>query len=275
MLLTESYPLWTIDSRATNNVVNDRSAIVEFRRIPQGTKWIYVGVNSKVEVKGIGTCKLVMQSGQTLSLHDVLFAPDIIKNLVSMLVLIKLDFELLFHGQGVDLFIRQQFCGSAYFYDCFIVLDVEHGESNECFSYITSVVDYENNVEVWHARLGHIDQSRMDQLTKEGLLENVNKVELSIYEHCLARKTIRKPFGKGTRAEFPLQLIHSGICGQMNVKARHEIVYSITFIDDFTQCGYVYLIFHKSQALDCFIKSMNLVENQLDKEIKTLRTDQA
>ena len=97
MLLIESYPLWTINSRAMDNVAKDRSAIVEFRQIPQGTKWIYVGVNSQVEVKGIGTCKLVMKSGQTLSLHDMLFAPDIRKNLVSILVLIKLDFELLFH----------------------------------------------------------------------------------------------------------------------------------------------------------------------------------
>ena len=214
-----------------------------------------------------------MQSGQTLFLYDVLFAPNIRRNLVSVLVLIKLDFKLQFHGQGVDLFLGQQFYGSGYFYDGFIVLDVEHGESNECFSYITSVVDYENNVEVWHARLGHIGQSRMNQLAKEGLLRNLNKVELSICEHCLVDKTARKPFGKGTRAKFPLQLIHSDICGLMNIRARHRAIYFITFIHDFTQYGYVYLICHKSQELDCFIKFMNLVENQLDKKIKTLRTD--
>ena len=211
---------------------------------------MYVGNNSKAEVKGINTCKLVMRSGQTLFLHEVLFAPHIHRNLVSMLVLIKLDFELQFHGQGVDLFLGQQFYGSSYPYDGFIVLDVEQGESNECFSYITSVVDYENNVEVWHARLGHIGQSRINRLAKEGLLENLNKVKLSTCEHCLAGKTVRKPIGKGTRAEFPLQLIHSDICGPMNVRARHGAVYFITFIDDFTRCGYVYLISHKSQALD-------------------------
>ena len=34
VLLTESYPLWTIDSGATDHVVKDKSAFVEFRRIP-------------------------------------------------------------------------------------------------------------------------------------------------------------------------------------------------------------------------------------------------
>ena len=95
---------------------------MEFRRIPQGTKWIYVGNNSKAEVKGIDTCKLVIRSGQNLFLHDVLFAPDIRRNLVSMLVLIKLNFELSLHGQGVNLFLRQKYYGS----DGFIVLDAEH-----------------------------------------------------------------------------------------------------------------------------------------------------
>ena len=108
-----------------------------------------------------------MRSGQTLFLHDMLFALDIRRNLVSILVLIKLDFDLRFHGQGVDLF----FYGSGYFFDGFIVLNVEHGKSNDCFSYITSVVNYENNVEVWHTRLGHIGQSQINQLTKEGFWE--------------------------------------------------------------------------------------------------------
>ena len=31
VLLTKSYPLWTIDSGATDHVVKDRSAFVEFR----------------------------------------------------------------------------------------------------------------------------------------------------------------------------------------------------------------------------------------------------
>ena len=41
----------------------------------------------------------------------------------------------------------------------------------------------------------------------------------------------------------------------------------------FSRYGHVYLIFHKSEALDCFRRYMRLVENQLDKSIKVLRTD--
>ena len=75
--LTKSHPLWTVDSGATDHVAKDRDVFVEFRRIPYGSKWLYVGNNSRVEVKGVGTCKLSMRGGRTLILHDILFAPDI------------------------------------------------------------------------------------------------------------------------------------------------------------------------------------------------------
>ena len=105
------------------------------------------------------------------------------------------------------------------------------------------------------------------------MLGPLAKIDLPICENYLAGKTTMKPLGKGTRAEYALQLIHSDICGPMNVKARHGAYYFITFIYDFTRYGHVYLISHKSEALSCFMKYVNLVENQLDKTIKALRTD--
>ena len=59
----------------------------------------------------------------------------------------------------------------------------------------------------------------------------------------------------------------------MNVRAKHGASYFITFIDDFTRFDYVYLIFHKSKALGCFRKFLNLVENQKDVILKALKTD--
>ena len=57
------------------------------------------------------------------------------------------------------------------------------------------------------------------------------------------------------------------------MRARHGADYFITFIDDFTRFGHVYLISQKFDALDCFKRYTNLVENQLNVKIKTLRTD--
>ena len=113
----------------------------------------------------------------------------------------------------------------------------------------------------------------MSRLAKQGLLGNLEKVELSTCEHYLKGKLTRKPFSKVTRAEFSLQLIHSDVCGPINVRARHGAYYFITFIDDYSRYGLVYLISNKSEALSCFKTFMNMVENQLDRRIKALRTD--
>ena len=102
----------------------------------------------------------------------------------------------------------------------------------------------------WHARLGHIGQDRLKRLAKVGLLGSIDKIDLPVCEQCLAGTATRLPFGKAKKACFPLELIHSDICGPMNVRARHGAQYFIIFIDDFTRFDHVYLISHRYEALD-------------------------
>jgi hypothetical protein len=64
---------------------------------------------------------------------------------------------------------------------------------------------------------------------------------LLVCEHCLAGKATRLPFGKVKRASSLLQLIHSDICGPMNVRERHGGNYFTIFIYDFTRFSHVYL----------------------------------
>ena len=92
-------------------------------------------------------------------------------------------------------------------------------------------------------------------------------------EPFLGGKAYRKSFGKAVKATQPLELIHSDICGPMNVKARHGASYFLTFINDYTRYGYVQLIAHHYEALDCFKRFVAEVENQHEKSLKTLRTD--
>ena len=75
------------------------------------------------------------------------------------------------------------------------------------------------------------------------------------------------------RASSPLELIHSDICGPMNVKARHGATYFITQIDDNSRYGYVYLLSHRYEALDVFKRFIAEVETQLERRVKILRTD--
>ncbi|KAK8636798.1 hypothetical protein V6N13_064235 [Hibiscus sabdariffa] len=59
----------------------------------------------------------------------------------------------------------------------------------------------------------------------------------------------------------------------MNAQARGGFQYFITFTDDFSRYGYIYLMRHKSEALEKFKEFKNEVQNQHDKSIKALRSD--
>ncbi|KAK8670085.1 hypothetical protein V6N13_104846 [Hibiscus sabdariffa] len=84
----------------------------------------------------------------------------------------------------------------------------------------------------------------------------------------------KAPFsGKGERASDLLGLIHSDVCGPMNTQARGGYQYFITFTDDFSRYGYIYLMCHKSEALERFKEFKNEVQNQHGKSIKALRSD--
>ncbi|KAL4285029.1 hypothetical protein GQ457_16G019150 [Hibiscus cannabinus] len=79
--------------------------------------------------------------------------------------------------------------------------------------------------------------------------------------------------GKGERSSDSLGLIHSDVCGPMNTQARGGYQYFITFTDDFSRYGYIYLMRHKSEALEEFKEFKNEVQNQHGKSVKALRSD--
>ncbi|KAL4366950.1 hypothetical protein GQ457_05G023630 [Hibiscus cannabinus] len=59
----------------------------------------------------------------------------------------------------------------------------------------------------------------------------------------------------------------------MNTQGRGGFQYFITFTDEFSRYGYIYLMPHKSEALEKFKEFKNEVQNQQGKSIKVLRSD--
>jgi hypothetical protein len=205
-----------------------------------------------------------------LLLHDVLYAPEVWQNLLSVNQLLRLGFEIVFKNIGVKIFLDKHYYGCGFVSNGFTILDINNLCYDNTIALLTSSDNVYNDSILWHARLGHIGEGRMKRLATEGLIDPLAKTSLPTCEHCLMGKSKRKPFGKATRASFTLQLIHSDIYGPMNMSARHCGSYFITFIDDYTLYGHVYLISQKSEALNCFRHYMILVKNQLDKSIEAL-----
>ena len=73
---------------------------------------------------------------------------------------------------------------------------------------------------LWDCRLGHIGVKHIKKLHTSGILES-----LDACEPCLMAKMTKTPFsGTMERATDLLEIIHTDVCGPMNVEARGGIV---------------------------------------------------
>ena len=114
-------------------------------------------------------------------------------------------------------------------------------------------VDNDSATYLWHCRLGHIGVKRMKKLHANGLLESLDYESLDACEPCLMGKMTKTPFsGTMERATDLLEIIHIDVCGPMNIKARDKYHYFLTFTDDLSRYGYIYLMKHKSETFEKF-----------------------
>ncbi|GJZ82559.1 retrotransposon protein, putative, ty1-copia subclass [Tanacetum coccineum] len=104
-----------------------------------------------------------------------------------------------------------------------------------------------NSSYLWHCRLAHIGKTRMQKLQREVLLESINddSYDNDKCESCISVKHV----------------------------SRKGASYFLTFTDDFSRYGYVYLLKHKHEVFETFKVFKSEVELQLGKKIKALRSD--
>ena len=93
----------------------------------------------------------------------------------------------------------------------------------------------------------------MKKLHDDGLLISSDFGSFETCEPCLLGKMTKSPFTKSCeRASELLELIQSDVCGPMSTTARGGYQYFVTFTDDLSRYGYIYLMRHKSETFENF-----------------------
>ena len=81
----------------------------------------------------------------------------------------------------------------------------------------------EEHMMMWHCRLGHIGINRMERLHKDGLIDSFFG-SLDTCKPCLMGKMTRTPFnGIMEHVDDLLGIIHTDVCGPMNVSTRNGL----------------------------------------------------
>lgn len=93
---------------------------------------------------------------------------------------------------------------------------------------------------LWHFWLSHISPDRIKSLSNYEPFDLVNMEAYLPCISCLVRKMTNIQFPKkAKRAEYKLELVHSDVCGPINIATRGYIYYLMThkfeFFEKYTQ----------------------------------------
>ena len=99
---------------------------------------------------------------------------------------------------------------------------------------------------LWHLRYGHLPFSSLNILQKKFMVKGLPMIAIqnNTCESCILGKHQRDSFPHATtyRANEPLELLHTYLCGPMQEQSLEGNFYFLTFIDDFSRKTLVYFL---------------------------------
>ena len=219
------YDTWYLDTGATHHLTYRRDWLEDYQVLSNQLQVIF-GDKGKKSAIGKGTIKIKLSKDHQITVHNVYYVPGLAKHLLSV-------------GQATIDGLTIQFCrdkailqfqdGSSFIQ--MVCPKEEHlypVHNQSAYALVAPVQTKEQLVHsaayLWHCRFGHMNISALQQCQQlkrmKGLPEKGFKA-ISICESCLFGKMSHQPFTKSkTVTEFPLQLVHTDLCGPFPVPSK-------------------------------------------------------
>ncbi|XP_070035301.1 uncharacterized protein [Nicotiana tomentosiformis] len=243
-LATTNSSLWVLDTGSGYNICNMLQGFKISMRLKKGEVNIQVGNSAKVAAIPVRSISLIMPLGKVLMLDDCYYVLKFVSNIISASILDKHGFRIII-GNGIcSIYYGDDLYVNGYFqHDVYVLPNVNVNLIMHVSSLKRKRDDHVNHTYLWHCRLGHIGEKRINKLYKEGYLDKYDFESYPTCESCLKGKMTKSPFtGSGERASELLGLIYTDVCGPIKIQARGRYSYFITFTDDMSRYEFVYLL---------------------------------
>ncbi|KAJ9567049.1 hypothetical protein OSB04_003015 [Centaurea solstitialis] len=269
--LITSYESWVIDTGSGNHICNHLQGFTRRKTLRKDRPNLRVGEGTPLIAEAVGSYSLSLLSGLVLELDNCYYIPNMIKNVLSFDLLVYQGFYYKYDYKMISVFKNNIFYFKATPVNGLYTVNLQDN-SSEIYHISKRSKDIEDQTYLWHCRLGHINKKRVELLLKGGFLGTFDYKSFDNCESCLSGKMTKQPFNKENERDTDLlEIIHTDVCGPFSHVARGGYRYFITFTDDFSRYGYVYLMRHKSESFERFREFQNEVQNQLGRKIKFLR----
>ncbi len=276
---------WFADSGATQHMSDQRSFFKTFTPVEPNT-WMVNGIgDAHLSVLGYGNIQfitVVKGVKRIVTFEMVLFVPGLGVNLLSIAAVTDVGLTVHFIESRVSftknktiVIVGERVGRKLYHLAIRPNLPSHHAaEEIACFA-----VPPLPSMSLWHQRLAHISCKRIAAMASRNLVDGLELPPDGVIPSapcvgCMAGKMHRTPFPIGrTRASQIGQLVHSDLCGPMQVSTPKGCRFFVLFTDDFSGWRVVYFLREKSEVPDRFKEYVRELHGETGHFVRTLRTD--
>lgn len=259
---------WILDSGCTFHMTPCKKYFTEFMEVNGGQ--VIMGNDFSCKIKGIGKIVLKLENGYVLTLNKIRYIPSLKRNLISLGTLDDEGFNTIINKGTLILQKKFDKIAQVFKSNGIYILKALQQKNQS----IAAAVTLSDKSEIWHKRLGHLSDKNLHILKKQGHLGNEKIEKVSFCEHCIYGKQKKLPFSAGThKSTCILDYLHADLWGPASVNTYSGFKYYLLIIDDLSRKSWVLLLKNKSDTFQNFVNWKTLVENQVNKKVKTLRTD--
>ena len=278
---------WIVDSGALRHMCNSRCSFTHMRK--SSLKYITVADRGEAHVLGEDEVKIHLENGTEIKLLNVLLVPDITVNLVSVSEASKRNFNTIFSeksckiiDRNVNVAIKAILEGGIFKIICKRYSDDTNAKrANDTHNIRKQQVALAahgpatpEDMDLWHRRLAHLNHDYVKQLSRRPASGIHLRSEVGDKcEVCVLGKMCRKPFHRSeSRAGGVLDLVHTDLC-YITPQSQGGAKYFLTFLDDYSRKCFTYFLKSKNQVYSMFVLFKNYVENNTNRKIKCLQSD--
>jgi hypothetical protein len=265
---------WVIDSGASDHMTNERHLLTDFVNINEKPITVAEGGRTISAIgKGTATINIEKVKGNEIILvKDVLYVPELATNLLSVPRMEAKGSSVLFSN------------GNAKILDSFGTVKAVADKKNGLYilnttskSYHTQVNTAQDDSMLWHERYGHLNFNYLKQLQIKNMVDGMSNVDGKDDKYCevciKGKMTKVMKTNKPRTPKDALEVVHTDVCGPMQVKTLFGEKYFVTFIDEYSHLVVTYLLKSKDEVLNKLITFTNMAETQSGKKIKFIQCD--
>jgi hypothetical protein len=235
------------------------------------SSFVTFGDGAKGEIIGIGD----LISHGLPNLENVLLVKGLTANLISISQLcdqgMKVNFtksECLVNNEEGQLMLR----GTRSKDNCYLWIPQEEAFTS------TGLVTTEDEVQLWHQKLGHLNLKGMKKaMSAEAIrgLPRLKIIEGKVCGECQIGKQVRMshPMLEHQTTSKVLELLHMDLMGPMQVESLGGKRYAFVVVDDYSRYTWVNFVREKSDTFSVFKELCTQLQREKGSNVVRIRSD--